>query len=256
MNTTDYGIPKITIHITLLLFKNCLQLKSWDTLSKKYEWWFVSVRFPQEELNLNWDQSPLELPNITELSEFKILNVSTDKQTDIRSSGKNIKTNIKHLLWKIIFLGNFSSVIVRLVIKRLPFHFIYFTVTPTALATTVSYIGNLIPLNIIVARYGINIFSLGFILILYSRLMCFFIVLNYLTALDKYFIVNIIFSLISISETILTDVVAQINDRRKQNVYYEIFLHFCKYYKMFCKIIYPLLYSVFLIVYFAYYMYY
>jgi hypothetical protein len=167
---------------------------------------FVVVRFPQDEVTLLWDSAPVQITTDLSFNEFIVFNITTYSEVDLRCSGETqlVVTAHSHLA---TISGNFSSGVIQFVLKRRSGHHVQCIIVPSVFITLLNYISFWFDLNSRSKRLYLNLSAFGFMLYFYYTSVCLPYPTPYLKALDVFVLICESFSLITLLETVLVDII-------------------------------------------------
>ncbi|KAF2892931.1 hypothetical protein ILUMI_13245 [Ignelater luminosus] len=143
---------------------------------------FGTYRFPMDEVQLFWHSNPAELFTGINLHEFKLINISTYHEVEIRQT------------------GNFSVLVLQIIVERYYVHYLICTMIPCTILVLLSYISFWINYKSINVRLVLSMSVILFLIYLYQEATCLTISVPFLKSLDFFIILCLTFAGFSLFE--------------------------------------------------------
>lgn len=147
-------------------------------------------RFPMDELQLFWHSNPAELLTGINLHEFKLVNISTYHEVEIRQT------------------GNFSILVLQIVVERYYGHYLICTMIPCTILVLLSYISFWINYKSIDIRLVLSVSVILFLIYLYHEATCSTISVPVLKSLDFFIILCLTFAGFSLLENCIVSYIS------------------------------------------------
>lgn len=180
-----------------------------------------------DEVELVWSTNPIEVLTGIDLNEFELKNVTAFHEVDVRAS------------------GNFSVLVVQIVVSRFFLHYMLCTMLPCLLLVFISYLSFWMSFKEMGRRLMLSFGTVLFLICFFSVSMCSMAKVPYLKAIDAFLMLCLSFGILAMFENCLINYLLMCVDFEYLDKESDL-EEFCKkcveWIERITKIIYPLIY--------------